>query len=486
MATRVEANYVLTASDETARAFRSVENNLKGVREETARVGKAASLGFKLFVGGELLEGLRKLGGAMFDVKNATNAIDAGRIQKMRESTAAAGKAFAGVAATIGSMLAPVIERLSNWFVKAVGDGEVLRRFFHALFVGLVRGVGIFADAWRGMEIVWAGLKTLFWGFVGSMTDGLRQWDKVFVDVANKIPGVNLKYSEAIGQMAKESKANLEKNRQEMVDLLKKPLPSDAMLAAVAQMDKETFAYKAAADARVEIKKKEHEQIEEDMGAHLEERNRLMREHLLMSQQDEQDLNSLRQRDAAAYRAQDEAAEKAAADRKKNDRARTFSGTKDMLNNLSVLLNSSSRKAFEIGKASAIGETLMNTYASATGAYKSLVGIPVVGPALATAAAAAAVIAGMANVQSIRSQQFGGGGGGSPAVPSVTSTTSAAITPVQEAPTMPMSSQSGGPSRQVTLIVQSDSGMVSMDWVRNQLAPVMNEAAGDGVKFMVA
>ena len=49
-----------------------------------------------------------------------------------------------------------------------------------------------------------------------------------------------------------------------------------------------------------------------------------------------------------------------------------------------------------------------------------------------------------------------------------------------------MSSQSGGPARNVTLIVQSDSGMVSMEWVRNQLAPVVNEAIGDGVKFMVA
>lgn len=483
MATTVQANYVLSASDETARAFRSVENNLKSVREETQRVGKAASLGFKLFVGGELLEGLRKLGGAMFDVKNATNAIDAGRIQKMRESTAAAGKAFAGVAAAIGSMLAPVIQRLSDWFVKAVGDGEGLKRFFHALFVGLVRGVGIFADAWRGMEIIWSGLKTLFWGFVGTMTDGLRQWDKVFVDVANKIPGVNLKYSEAIGNMAKESKANLEKNRQEMIDLLKKPLPSDAMLAAVAQMDKETHAYKAAAETRVQIKKEENKQLNEeaefqgeivitklrgsDAEVAAEEEAIRQRQH----QARLQELGDFAWMEQAKWNLQ-----------QKGFKAR-MAGVQTLLGQAAQLMNSDRKKEFEIGKKAAIANALIEM---GKGIGIAIGYGPILGPPMAALVAANA----LANIRQIRAQQFSGGGAANVGATAVQSVDSAGLpdrsSPVQEAPSMPMSSQSGGPSRQVTLIVQSDSGMVSMDWVRNQLAPVMNEAAGDGVKFMVA
>ena len=54
-----------------------------------------------------------------------------------------------------------------------------------------------------------------------------------------------------------------------------------------------------------------------------------------------------------------------------------------------------------IGKAAAIAETTINTYAAATAAYKSLAGIPVVGPALGIAAAAAAIAAGVANVKKI-------------------------------------------------------------------------------------
>ena len=54
------------------------------------------------------------------------------------------------------------------------------------------------------------------------------------------------------------------------------------------------------------------------------------------------------------------------------------------------------------GKAAAIASTLISTYQGAQDSYKSLAGIPVVGPALGIAAAAAAVAGGLKTVQSIQ------------------------------------------------------------------------------------
>lgn len=54
-----------------------------------------------------------------------------------------------------------------------------------------------------------------------------------------------------------------------------------------------------------------------------------------------------------------------------------------------------------LGKAFAIAETTINTYAAATNAYKSLSGIPIVGPALGAVAAGLAVASGLANVAKI-------------------------------------------------------------------------------------
>ena len=73
------------------------------------------------------------------------------------------------------------------------------------------------------------------------------------------------------------------------------------------------------------------------------------------------------------------------------------------------------------GKAAAIASTLISTYQGAQDSYKSLAGIPVVGPALGIAAAAAAVAGGLANVKAISqtsTPQTSGMGGTSPSVSS--------------------------------------------------------------------
>lgn len=65
------------------------------------------------------------------------------------------------------------------------------------------------------------------------------------------------------------------------------------------------------------------------------------------------------------------------------------------------------------GKAFAIAQTTIDTYQSATAAYKAMAGIPVIGPALGAVAAGAAVVSGLANVKkitSVKSPKSGGGG----------------------------------------------------------------------------
>lgn len=78
------------------------------------------------------------------------------------------------------------------------------------------------------------------------------------------------------------------------------------------------------------------------------------------------------------------------------------------------------KRQFQINKGLQIADTAINTYKSATAAFSSMAGIPVVGPVLGAIAAAGAVAAGLASINNIRKQQFdeGGGGGGSVSAPS--------------------------------------------------------------------
>lgn len=86
-----------------------------------------------------------------------------------------------------------------------------------------------------------------------------------------------------------------------------------------------------------------------------------------------------------------------------------FGAAANFMENLVVATGSNNRSMFEIMKAAAISQTVIDTYSSAQAAYKSLAGIPVVGPGLAVAAAASAIAAGLARVSQIRSTPFGGG-----------------------------------------------------------------------------
>lgn len=86
--------------------------------------------------------------------------------------------------------------------------------------------------------------------------------------------------------------------------------------------------------------------------------------------------------------------------------AQRLAATSQMFGNLSSLMSSGSRNMFEIGKAAAVAQAIIDTYSSAQSAFTSLAGIPVVGPALGIAAAAAAVTAGVMRVNQISSTSF--------------------------------------------------------------------------------
>lgn len=85
-------------------------------------------------------------------------------------------------------------------------------------------------------------------------------------------------------------------------------------------------------------------------------------------------------------------------------------GAGQFFGNLSVLQRSKHKELQAIGKTAAVAQATVSTYLAATQAYAALAGIPIIGPALATAAAAAAIVAGMANIAEITGVSFAEGG----------------------------------------------------------------------------
>ncbi len=80
-----------------------------------------------------------------------------------------------------------------------------------------------------------------------------------------------------------------------------------------------------------------------------------------------------------------------------------------LISTFSENIDESTKEGFEKSKKYKIAETITSTIEAAFAAYKSLVGVPFVGPVLGAAAAAAAIAAGTKAVNDIRSSTFDGG-----------------------------------------------------------------------------
>ena len=107
-----------------------------------------------------------------------------------------------------------------------------------------------------------------------------------------------------------------------------------------------------------------------------------------------------------------------------------------------------------VGKAAAIAQTTIDTYGSATAAYKSVVGIPVVGPALAPVAAGVAVAAGLMSIKKIVSTKTPGNKSGGSA-PNISVPTAP---PVNPEGALNAAAAVDGAENQVTLGDQEGSG----------------------------
>lgn len=125
--------------------------------------------------------------------------------------------------------------------------------------------------------------------------------------------------------------------------------------------------------------------------------------------------DELLQETAARHQKELTELEKRESDRRKklaeDERRFKVDALDDALSNMTTLMNTGSRKMFEIGKFAANSNALLNTYEAVTGAYK--VGASIGGPVLGAAYGTAAFGAQMAQVQKINSTQFGGSGGAS-------------------------------------------------------------------------
>lgn len=240
----------------------------------------------------------------------------------------------------------------------------------------------------KTVALIGLGMKETFLAIAETILNRPIQAVNEFIEVLNQLPTIDI---EPVGlpEWGEKAREEMELTRQAIAlgiedihNTLMAPMPST-------QLDDFVAKVQETVDAEAEI-----------LANHREEK--------LVAQQEFDTLLNQMIADGEQIRLQTMADAAAAEGRIQQQRTRDRANAeKKMWSDLTSLMGSESRKMFEVGKVAAISETIISTIKGAQDSYSALAGIPVVGPALGTAAAAAAIAAGFVRVNAIRSTQFG-------------------------------------------------------------------------------
>lgn len=416
--------------------------------------------------------------------------------------------------------LAPAIIGITKAMTQAAKDaGGFGTVVFNAMDTAS-SAIGVFADGVRGIQVIVQGLNVAFWGvahvvnmafqsasegvdyFVNTTKSSINSVIEGLNSLGAEIPKLELANSAATDFLKKQAAASQQALTEAMTkfdELALKELPSESIkkwLAEVRAAAGEAAAAVAAASVgqqpgedggsggelnekqKGELEKKlesirqgnltEIELLKEKFAMEAEVLAQAYENKLIKEEEFQQQMTGISKKYADEKNKIEEHAKKKqeavdqAANKSKLGAAKTVFG------GLSSLMNTESRKLFEIGKTAALANALINAYESITSAYAagSKIGGPPVGAAFAVAAGAAQ----FATIQQIQSQSFSKGGAGNGQVYN------------NGTPATPTVDASGGQptSRQVNISLTGSS--FGAGSIRDLIGEI-NEAVGDGVSL---
>lgn len=443
--------------------------------------------------------------------------LDSTRVNMAADAFGLFEMAAKGVENQLAIALAPLIRQVSTDFLqatdKAGGMGEVTKNAIH----GVIEAMAFMANAADGVgrtfEIV---AKTIVLAFEGVITTIGGAMTTLVTSANDALEAVGIHtLSDKATEMQEKFAYHMGVIKEASLDLktvLERPLAGDMFKDYVAKAE-------AASTALAKANLPQHNQIGDEQGHGVDKGaqtakdaeqkefdarlKQLLEQHETVQQLEKEhnqamaDINRARDEgkitDTAQYNALQQsladehatklaAIENAAAEQRDAmeamRRKNMIDASGQFFGNMSTLMNSGSRKLFEIGKVAAIANAVVAGTEAAVHSFNF--GAKLGGPVLGGAMAAASLLATGVQIQSIRAQQFGGGSGNGSAsgAASATAAVNAASTPVQPA------GAAGAPSS--FTVAGLDPGALFTGAQVRSLMTRMNEESRTGSKLTFA
>lgn len=437
----------------------------------------------------------------------ALSDIDARKVELANDSFSRIKLGVDGFWKQISVKIAPILDELGNRFAQAVKEAGGMGNIATIVFNNVIKGAGFVIDAVEGIRRAFKiAADVMIIAFTGAEV-AVRTLLKAQLALAQVS---TLGMSDTINRWADENKQGItdavgviKEAVGNIRQTLETPLPSVALDKFVA--DAEAASQKAAEAsvkkggkapppdvdapmdeaARNKLKKFQDQFRSEDELAfqHMEEQLKQIDEFEKKKAIGKDEANRLREEaEFAHWNKIGEIHQKATDAEIAVDKARSAviaKGREDFLNNLSGLMNTENKKAFELGKKAAIASAAISGAQAVMEAWRS--GMQTDGPwspFVAAAYAAAAAANSINLINNIRRQQFGGGAGAATAPTQGSSGISA-----------PSSGGSGGSSAgsrsSPTSIIHLNGDTFGRAQVRALLEQI-NEEKSDGGRIIFA
>lgn len=132
-------------------------------------------------------EGLKRLQEEARQFGVSLSEIDAAKMEMANDALYRAQQAVKGVTNQLTVTLAPIVEELAVYFVEAAQAGGGMGEVVENAFRKGVSVAGVFADGIRGIQIIFAGLKTAAWGFGAAVVGSVKLAIEGVVTLGNSI-----------------------------------------------------------------------------------------------------------------------------------------------------------------------------------------------------------------------------------------------------------------------------------------------------------
>jgi hypothetical protein len=436
-----------------------IANAMGGMENASLRASIAMDLfgrdGIRMMKMLEQLKG-EGLQGTITELENlgvALDRVDTAKVEQANDAMFKSQQVLEGIVNKVAVRISPTLEAMSNQFLNSARSSKGFEESVDSAFKNGLKVIGVFADGLHGVSIIFKGLKVAAFtiakvvneafrimakGTEGFVNLGIAAINKL-ISAANLIPGVALPAMEAftsnaasmMAEFSEQASKNLTGSIDEFSEALMQPLPSQALddfvkkaeeastkiAEAAVGGDKESGSVfgltddeKAALEEKIQIIKDSLKTEQQLKNEAFQAEILAIREFGLLSEEAKAEADALELArvqkhadDMLAISKKSAEAEKRIEDAKNQAKMSAVSST---FSNLASLMNTSSKKLFAIGKASAIAGAIVDGYAAV---QKTMASVPY---PFNIPLAAAQAVSSAAQVQGIAKTKIGGASGG--------------------------------------------------------------------------